>query len=94
MPPGKTSPVLWFSSMITRILLTPPGDVAWPADELVGAAWEEPAEGGLACPPQPAASPPASAAPTSRTSPRRKDVPRSGRPAGGEPGCAAGSGDA
>jgi hypothetical protein len=28
MPAGKTSSVLWFSSMITRILSTPPGAAA------------------------------------------------------------------
>ena len=92
--------MLWFSSMITRILFTPPGAAAWaaaggPADEFAGAAWEELAGDGLACPPQPTASQPASAAPVSRVSPRRTGAPRSGRPAGGVPGSgAAGSGDA
>ena len=66
-----------------------------PADELAGAAWEEPAGGGLTCPPQPAASQPASAAPVSRTSPRRAGAPPSGRHLRGVPGSgAAGFGDA
>jgi hypothetical protein len=68
---GKTSPALWFSSMITRILVTVPGTAAWAAvgeaaGELAGVAWEELAGGWLACPLQPAASQPASPAPISR----------------------------
>src|SRR5690348_14743703 len=100
MPPGKTWSALWFSSMITRILLIPPA-ATWTAagglaDERAGTAWEELAGDGLACPaPQPAARQPTTAAPASRTARRRADVLGSGRPAGGVAGSgAAGPGDA
>src|SRR6266699_5824798 len=100
MPAGKTSPLLWFSSMITRILPTPPGATAraaagGPAGELAGVAGEELAGDGLACPPQPTASQPASVAAVSRVSPRRAGAPRSRGLAGDVPGRGtAGSGDA
>src|SRR5215471_21797711 len=92
MPVGKTSPALWFSSMITRILVTAPGAAAWAAlgalaGEVAGAAWEELAGGGLACPPQPAASQPTSPAPISRAAPRRAGAARRRGRADDVPGC-------
>src|SRR5215831_8366175 len=76
MPSGKTCPVSWFSSTITRILLAP-GTVGWlaagdvpRAAEPAGAAGEVGAGVGLPCPPQPAARQPASPAPASAASQR------------------------
>src|SRR5438876_9854582 len=79
MPSGKTWSVLWFSSMITRILLTPPRPAAEARDD-GGPAAAEPAAVAEAdagavlvpCPdgvppvPQPAAGQPTSPAPVSR----------------------------
>src|SRR6266576_415625 len=81
MPSGKTWSVLWFSSMITRILLTPPRPAAEARDD-GGPAAAEPAAVAEAdagavlvpCPdgvppaPQPAARQPTSPAPISRAS--------------------------
>src|SRR5215467_5996410 len=75
IPPGKTSAVPWFSSMITRILLTPPDAAAArvAGEEAVGAAetgagLDAVGPGGPA--PQPATRQPASTAPISRASRR------------------------
>src|SRR5215468_12746010 len=76
MPLGKTSAVPWFSSMITRILLTPPtatgacvaGDDAAGAVG-TGAGLDAVGPGGPAL--QPAARQPASTPPVSRASRRR-----------------------
>src|SRR5499426_3479563 len=74
MPLGKTSGVPWFSSMITRILLTPvAAAVGVAGDDAAGAA-ETGAElgaGGPAAPaPQPAARQPISPPPIRRASGR------------------------
>src|SRR5205823_1581866 len=76
MPPGKTSAGPWFSSMITRILLTPGAAAARvAAEEAAGAAGagaelDPVGAGGPA--PQAAARQPASTAPTGRASRRMK----------------------
>src|SRR5690349_4024694 len=74
MPRGKTSAVPWFSSMITRILLTPAGTAGCVAgDDTAGAAetgaGPDAVEAGGAAP-QPAARQPASPPPISRASRR------------------------
>jgi len=66
MPRGKTSPVLWFSSMITRILLTPPPAVAAGDGEPPGAEADAGGPDGAAPVPQPAARQLTSPAPISR----------------------------
>src|SRR6266516_1205027 len=96
MPSGKTWSVLWFSSMITRILLTPPRPAAEARDD-GGLAAAEPAAVAEAdagavlvpCPdgappaPQPAARQPTSPAPISRASRRARRAARRGCPPGG-----------
>src|SRR2546423_6481211 len=103
MPAGKTWSVLWFSSMITRILRTPPRRAAEARDD-GGPAAAEPAAVAEAdagavlvpCPdgvppaPQPAARQPTSPAPISRASRRAPRAARHGCPPGG--GGSAGAG--
>src|SRR5215831_10207106 len=78
IPPGKTSAGPWFSSMITRILLTPRGAAAArvAGEEAAGAAGAG-AELGTVGPggpaPQPAARHPTSPPPISRASRRIGD---------------------
>ena len=76
MPPGKTSAGPWFSSMITRILLTPGAAAARVAGEgaadAAGAGAELDTVGPGDPAPQAAARQPASTAPIGRASLRRK----------------------